>query len=602
MPTFTALRSDLEALLGEEIALAELERRLELVKGELGNKTKSGEEIQDRESGQWTERRDDFELRIELNDTNRPDQWGAAGVARQLRVHAGGEARSYDFYTTEPAERRITVDERLGAFRPFVGGFLASGGRVDEGGLLAFIELQEVLTRNFGRKRKSVSIGIYDAASIAFPVRYHAVKRDESAFVPLTPVLEEGQSWESRPMTPAEILELHPTGREYASILEGLELVPMLTDSGGKVLSFPPIINSNDIGRVEEGMDQVFVEVTGTDLDHCLLALNIMAADLADRGWAIEPVTTEYPYDTEKGREVTAPHAMPTSQTVPRGEFGRLLGEDVSGAAIVERLAAFGVAARHDQDSDVITATTPSYRRDYLHPVDVIEDFAISRGYDSFEPLMPEEFTVGGVAPEAAFEDLIRDRMIGFGFEEAICNILTAAEIQRADMGLSEAGPGFPPFHGGPLVRIRNVMNLNYSVLRDWMLPSLLEIERSSSGASYPHRVFETGEVAVFDPSQNLGSRTELRLGALIVEEGASFDAAQSVVYALLTGLGIDFTVTACAHPSFIEGRAARVQAGDVPLGFLGEVAPRVLDQWKIHTPAAALELELGALQTRARA
>ena len=52
---------------------------------------------------------------------------------------------------------------------------------------------------------------------------------------------------------------------------------------------------------------------------------------------------------------------------------------------------------------------------------------------------------------------------------------------------------------------------------------------------------------------------------------------------------------------SFIEGRAARVQAGDVPLGFLGEIAPRVLDQWKIHTPAAALELELGALRARAR-
>lgn len=31
-------------------------------------------------------------LKIELNDTNRPDLWSAAGLARQLRVNQGAQA------------------------------------------------------------------------------------------------------------------------------------------------------------------------------------------------------------------------------------------------------------------------------------------------------------------------------------------------------------------------------------------------------------------------------------------------------------------------------------------------------------------------------
>ena len=37
-------------------------------------------------------------LKIELNDTNRPDLWGTAGCARQLRVYYGKDAPVYPFF------------------------------------------------------------------------------------------------------------------------------------------------------------------------------------------------------------------------------------------------------------------------------------------------------------------------------------------------------------------------------------------------------------------------------------------------------------------------------------------------------------------------
>ena len=34
-------------------------------------------------------------IKIELNDTNRPDLWSTNGVARQLRLHRGGKTVDY---------------------------------------------------------------------------------------------------------------------------------------------------------------------------------------------------------------------------------------------------------------------------------------------------------------------------------------------------------------------------------------------------------------------------------------------------------------------------------------------------------------------------
>ena len=49
---------------------------------------------------------------------------------------------------------------------------------------------------------------------------------------------------------------------------------PILLDDDGEVLSFPPIINSNHTGKVEEGDSNLFFEVTGTDMNAVLVSCN----------------------------------------------------------------------------------------------------------------------------------------------------------------------------------------------------------------------------------------------------------------------------------------------------------------------------------------
>jgi phenylalanyl-tRNA synthetase beta chain len=78
-------------------------------------------------------------LKIELNDTNRPDLWGTAGCARQLRGYGRGGRREYPFFSTprksQKAGKKILVEPEVRQVRPFIAGFIASGKAVSDAAL-----------------------------------------------------------------------------------------------------------------------------------------------------------------------------------------------------------------------------------------------------------------------------------------------------------------------------------------------------------------------------------------------------------------------------------------------------------------------------------
>ena len=84
----------------------------------------------------------------------------------------------------------------------------------------------------------------------------------------------------------------------------------------------------------------------------------------------------------------------------------------------------------------------------------------------------------------------------------------------------------------------------------------------------------------------------------MIASEDASFDSAQSVIYALLGSLGVEFQVQPWQHPSMIAGRVGLIIRPDgAPLGFLGELSPQVLTAWGVRTPITVFEIVLPALR-----
>lgn len=570
MPTITVFKDDLESLLtqdddaGRGVSIAQVEEWLMLVKGELkGHSLETGE------------------LRIELQDSNRPDLWCCEGIARQIRIKQQGRLKPYAFFAKKAkSPHHLIVKPGMEQVRPYVAACTARGYRVTEKGLAQLIQTQEKLADIFGRKRKTVSIGIYQLQNITFPVTYELVKPDEVRFTPL--------GMETT-MTLSEILMVHPKGLEYGPILAVKSLLPVLRDAKAQPLSFPPIINSREIGEVRVGDDELFVEVTGTDLPMVMLSLNIFAANLADRGATIEPVEVQYPTSTMFGKRVSTPQDFGKPKTIRMKAIEQALGQELGETVVKQALEAYGYGVSAEKGS--VKAKLPPYRNDLMHTMDIVEDVAMSRGYAEFTPVMPAQFTVGGLSVIEQTSDRSRELMVGLGFQEIISNILGSPDQYARFMRLDGT-------EWGRVVEVDNVMSLSFSCLRQWMLPSLLRIEAASSRAFYPHRLFEAGDVAIPDGSHELGSRTETVLGALIAHAGTHFSEIHSCLDVLFYYLGKEYSLEPMQHPSFLDGRAGRILVSGKPVGLIGEVHPEVLERWQITMPVVAFDVNLSQLTT----
>ncbi|MBN1242971.1 MAG: phenylalanine--tRNA ligase subunit beta [Spirochaetales bacterium] len=515
-------------------------------------------------------------IKIELNDTNRPDLWSTAGLARQLRVLDGAPVPEYSFFSREGDERAakytVKVESSVAKVRPYMAAFVISGKPISDAMLRDAIQTQEKLCWNFGRKRRSVSMGLYRTALISWPVAYKAVDPDSVSFVPL------GMD---APLTLRRALAAHPKGKEYGFILEGEPSHPLLVDATGKVLSYPPIINSNDLGAVQVGDSDLLVELTGTDLQAVTLSASIVACDFADAGYEIQPVAIEYPEPTAFGRRVVFPYYFQKPVALDSSRASKLLGKSLSPDAILEALAKAGVTA--DVHGQFIQAFPPEYRNDFLHAVDVVEDVMIGRGMADFPPERPRDFTIGRLHPNEKISRKAKNLMVGLGYQEMIYNYLGSGRDYVERMGVDPEG----------VVRISNPMTESVEYVRPSILPSLLGSEAASARAPYPHRIFETGKVAFRDSSENYGVATRQRLGFLAAHAEANYNEAASVVAALFYYLGEDWSIEESDDGRFIPGRQARLMRKGTSVGVFGELHPRVLENWGVTVPAVAGEIDI---------
>ena len=519
-------------------------------------------------------------LRIELNDTNRPDLWSTVGLARQLSTYLTGRIPSFPFFSRagdvkEPGERRVEVDGGLRGIRPYIGSFVAEGRKVTDALLKEIIQSQEKLCGNFGRKRKTIAMGVSRADLISWPVKYWAADPDRTRFVPLD---------FEREMSLREILAEHPKGREYGHIVSGFPKFPLLSDGKGGVLTFPPVINSAVIGGVRPGDERLFIDLTGPDLEVILTACAIAACDFADMGFRVLPVKVSYPYDTPFGREIVTPFYFQKEVVVETADAEKRLGDAFTPEQAASYIRKMGSSVR--VEGTRLAVAPPEYRNDFLHPVDVIEEIMIGRGMDSFTPVMPRDFTVGRLSAAEEYARRVRETMIGLGYQEMIYGYLGAKRDFVERMGIDPSA----------VIEIANPMTESYDVVRNSVIPNLLASEAVSAHAAYPHRIFEVGKVAVKDPSDLSGTRTNDSLGFLVADRDAGFNEADAHALALFYYLALEPELAPADDPRFIPGRSAEIRVKGRKVGIMGEIHPRVLENWGIQMPCAAAELDLDVM------
>ncbi|MFH1072973.1 MAG: phenylalanine--tRNA ligase subunit beta [Nanoarchaeota archaeon] len=557
MPTIDVSYKDLCRLVGKNIPLKELKEKAILF---------AKSEIADSEGDL---------LKVEVADTNRPDLWSAEGIAREIQGRYTLKS-GLPKYTVKSSGLKVIVDKSVASIRPLTVCAVVSGLRINAQVLGQLIQLQEKLCENYGKKRKEVAIGVYDYQKIHRPIFYKAFAPHALKFVPLD---------FDTPLDLLQILQQHPKGREYAHLLDGCNAYPVFIDSAGQVLSMPPIINSDHTGKVTEKTKTVFIECSGFDLAYLVPALQVVVAALVERGGKAESVEICY----EKKKMIT-PDFTPGKMQIGKKQVIQLFGTSVSDKKIIELLS----MARYDATvkGENIEVLYPAYRHDIMHPVDIIEDILISEGFNEIAPVMPMIGTIGCIARKERLARKVREIMISLQCQEIMSYVLTNLESLYDNMNL----PRTLAKDALKYIEIDNPVSNNWSVFRNWLLPSIMEFLSRNTKRQYPQRIFEIGEVVLFKKDAETRSENPLRIAYASASAETNYTEAKQALDFLLDSLKLQYEVIPAEHLSFIPGRVGRIIVKGKKVGFLGEIHPQVLKSWNLEMPVAGFELNLTEL------
>ncbi len=492
---------------------------------------------------------------------NRPDLYSVEGVARALRGFFGLEKGMVD-YPMSSSGMVLEVDPSVEEVRPFIVAAYIQNVQMDDSLIKSLMEIQEKLHLTMGRKRKKLAIGVHDFKDLKPPFTYKAVDPKSMKFMPLGHFKE---------LDLDEILEKHEKGMEYAWVLEGKDKYPIIQDSEGKVLSFPPIINGT-YTTVTENTENIFLDMTGTDLETLKTALNILATMLAERGGQIKTVEVRY-----KDSPLTLPDLAPREREITPEYVDKILGIGLGSEDIVEylRMMRFGASIVEGDPNGTVKVQVPAYRNDVIHPVDLVEDIAIAHGFENFKGRLPTNLTFAKEREIEAYSNILRDLMIGYGYQETMG--LTISSQKKQFTLLQREIPN-------NLTVILNPINEELTCARQSIYPSLLEVLSVNKHRDLPQSIFEAGNVVI--------DHKNLRfMGAMTIHPKASYTNIKSLVQSLMRDLDVEFEIEGHDEPAYIDGRAAKIMVKGEMVGHFGELHPQVIMNFDLGCPIAGFEL-----------
>ncbi len=546
MPTIEVSILDLNRLLDDRYTLEELKEPFRLLGIEVEGETSEGL------------------VKLEVLH-NRPDLLSVEGIARTLKGYFGSEKGlpEYDFGSPELV---CESDSSLDDIRPVIVMGQVKNADFDDFSLKSFMDLQEKLHQILGRDREKISIGAYDLDKIKTPVRYTTVSPDSEGFVPLD---------FDKKLTPQEILEKHPKGQKYSHLIDEHDEYPILKGMDDTVLSMPPIINS-EYTRLDENVTNLGIDVTGVDWELAEQALEIIMAAAAERGFEVRKVQVETPE-----KEIVTPQFSKEERTLSLSRANKKLGTDISVDQAAKHMEKMRYGINKKKNSQLVVEP-PFFRYDLLHEVDLIEDLAVSYGYDSLKPELPS-IEVSGKPHEIEEKSKVaREALTGLGFMEAMPYVLTSSEKNFEFMNID-----------GEAVTIRNPVSKEYSIIRTWLLPGLLEVLRENKLHELPQKVFEVGDVAVIDENSETGAKNVKRVASVGIGEKLDYTFIKGVMEAVMRELDMEPEIKPQDHPSFLSGRSAVILENGQKIGVMGEIHPEVISNFELEYPVVGFEIDM---------
>tara|TARA_B100000929_G_scaffold154913_3_gene122716 strand:+ start:1413 stop:3059 length:1647 start_codon:yes stop_codon:yes gene_type:complete len=510
------------------------------------------------------ESQDGDKIRIEYSP-NRPDYSTDFGIALGLQGLLGTKKGIQKINIKKDGKFEIKVDPSVHKIRPFITGIIARNGIIDDETIKQLMNMQEDLHFGIGRKRKKSSIGLHDLEKISFPLNYTTTTREHS-FVPLN---SESKN------TIDQILSETEVGKNYGWVLGDSKNVPIIVDSEDNTISFPPIINAA-VTTVTTKTKNILVEVTSLDKDAAEDMLSVVATILQMAGFEITQLTIS-------GKKNSTPKLNSKVIQYDVKLTEQILGLNLSPSAMISSLKKCRLDAT--QKGKRIRCIIPRYRFDIFGPMDIVEEIVLGYGIENLEPKLSPSQTLGEKSSMTKKLERVSKIAIGFGFTEALNSSLTSKKILFDSTNRDSS----------QMISVMDSKSQEHTILRDSILPGLIENISKNIHEQYPQKLFETG--TVFSKAKPINET--INLAGVIAYKESNYSEIKSVLQSILkTGFKIDSkTKTPKDNVTmFANGRHSDIFVGEKSIGIIGEINSDVLDKFKIRTSVVGFEITLSGL------
>ena len=526
---------------------------------------------------------------------NRPDCLSVLGMAREVAALTGAPLREPDLSYAEggePVDGVVSVEIAASSLCPRYTASVVRGVRVGPSPRW----MQDRLVRAGQRPINNV-VDVTNYVMLEFGQPLHAFDYDtiaESRIV-VRPAgeqepfvtLDEAQHTLRPPML---VIADDQRSVALAGIMGGLNTE--MTDDTTSVLlesaNFNPVntrrtsqalrLRSESSSRFEKGLQPELAEAALRRATQLILEV---AGGTACRG-----IADAYP--------------QPSPRPALRFTLARLrkvLGVDIDAARVAAVLSSLGFGVTVEGDG-AMRVVVPYWRSDIAQEDDLVEEVARITGYDELPTAMISSPVPHRTPqPERDTRERVRDLMVECGMQETISYSLTsAASLERTQ-----------PAGSPPPLRVANPMSGELEYLRTTLRSGILgTLAANRQQARDGIRLFEMGRVYL-PREADLPLEREMLVGALAgpaspeswLGEGQRMDFfdAKGVVEMLLARMRLPCEFQPIEDSIFLPGRCAAVTSGDAAAGVIGEVHPRLLEQFDLEGEGVAMfELDVDAL------
>ena len=297
----------------------------------------------------------------------------------------------------------------------------------------------------------------------------------------------------------------------------------------------------------------------------------------------------------------------PKTITLRAAEVTRILGMAFSPADMTRILTSleFGCMTHRENGDTRLDVAVPSHRLDVSEPADLIEEIARIYGYDEIPTtLIRDVLPPQRSQPHLEGLERTRDILVGCGLTEILSYSLSSLD------SINRARAEGPPAVADDYISLANPISQERQVLRQSLLPSLLETLSTNRRYRQRMALFEVGRV--YRPQAGEELPLEQRYlgiavtGPLLPRSWHDADEPPQFGWTHLKGI-IDTLVqrlnvpqvrfAPATHAALHPAHTAALSVNDEALGVAGNVHPQVCEQFDLADQSVAvLELNLDLL------